>query len=163
MMRRHYPLAPGSSPAIDIRATHAMQHSAQFSAARRSLLALLLFATLLGAAGCVYRINIQQGNFLDAKAVDQVVPGMARSQVRFLLGTPMVSSPFDSDRWDYVLYIKRGRIEKPEQRKVTVFFEGDQVTRVEREADASVAKADAPQTPVTPAAEATQEQEKKDN
>jgi len=138
-----------------------MQHSVPLSFARRVLPVLLVLATL-GAAGCVYRINIQQGNFLDPKAVDQVVPGMARSQVRFLLGTPMVGSPFDSDRWDYVLYIKRGRIREPEQRKVTVFFDGDKVTRVERPADASVAKADVPPAPAsTPAAEAPEE--KKDN
>lgn len=140
-----------------------MQHSARFSLARRLLPALLLLVTLAGAAGCVYRINIQQGNFLDPKAVDQVVPGMARSQVRFLLGTPMVGSPFDSDRWDYVLYIKRGRIDEPEQRKVTVFFDGDKVSRVERQGDASVASADSATTPTTTAVAESPETEKKDN
>jgi outer membrane protein assembly factor BamE len=139
-----------------------MQDSASLPAAGRMLAATLILATLLGAAGCVYRINIQQGNFLDPKLVDQVVPGMARSQVRFLLGTPMVGSPFDSDRWDYVLYIKRGRIEEPEQRKVTVFFEGDKVSRVEREADTSVARAETAKDPATAPAPGAPE-ERKDN
>ncbi len=92
----------------------------------------LLLATLLGLGACVYRINIQQGNFLDPKALDQLAPGMTRSQVRFLLGTPMVGNAFDPDRWDYVYYMKRGRIREPEKRKITVFFEDDHVTRIER-------------------------------
>jgi outer membrane protein assembly factor BamE len=91
-----------------------------------------LLAALLASGGCVYRINVQQGNFLDAKAVDQLAPGMPRSQVRLLLGTPMSSSAFDSDRWDYVYYFKQGRHRKIERRKVTVFFEGDKVSRIER-------------------------------
>ena len=52
--------------------------------------------------GCVYRVDIQQGNLLDVEQVDQVEVGMTRSQVRFLLGTPMVIDSFDADRWDYV-------------------------------------------------------------
>ena len=44
------------------------------------------------SCACVYRINIQQGNFLDQAAVDQVKDGMTRSQVRYLLGTPLASA-----------------------------------------------------------------------
>ena len=71
---------------------------------RRVLLGMTLGAL---ASGCVYRINIQQGNFLDQAAVDQVKPGMTRSQIRYLLGTPMVADPFAKDRWDYIYYLKR--------------------------------------------------------
>ena len=46
-------------------------------------------------AACVYRMDIQQGNLLDAEQVDQLEVGMTRSQVRFLLGTPMVPVAFD--------------------------------------------------------------------
>ena len=48
----------------------------------------MLFAAL--ASGCVYRMDIQQGNYLEGKTVDQLQVGMTRSQVRYLLGTPMV-------------------------------------------------------------------------
>src|SRR5437899_3045049 len=51
-----------------------------------SATALALLATTLG--GCVYRMNIQQGNYLEGKTVDQLQAGMTRSQVRYLLGTP---------------------------------------------------------------------------
>jgi outer membrane protein assembly factor BamE len=110
----------------------------------RTCTRFLLLATLLALAACVYRVNIQQGNFLDPAALEQLAPGMTRSQVRFLLGTPMVSDVFDQDRWDYVFYMKRGRLREPEQRKVTVFFEDDKVTRIVRpgESESRVAKSE---------------------
>jgi outer membrane protein assembly factor BamE len=44
----------------------------------------------------------------------------------------MVPDAFDKDRWDYLFYFKRGRLRDPEERKVTVFFEDDKVTRFDR-------------------------------
>lgn len=95
-----------------------------------ALLGLIVASFFTG--GCVYRISIQQGNFLDQKAIDQLATGMTRSQVRYLLGSPLVSAAFDNERWDYVYYLKRGHSRQVEQRSVTVFFEGDKVTRIER-------------------------------
>jgi outer membrane protein assembly factor BamE len=91
----------------------------------------VLLAALL-ATGCVYRIDIQQGNFLDPEKVAQLQPGMTRSQVRYLLGTPLASTPFGNNRWDYVYYFRRGHSSDAEERKVTVYFEEDRVTRIER-------------------------------
>ena len=80
-------------------------------------------------SGCVYRMNIQQGNFLEPRAVSQLQVGMTRSQVRYLLGTPMVPDAFDKDRWDYLYYLKKGRLRAPEQRHLIVYFEEDKVSR----------------------------------
>ena len=92
--------------------------------------AALLLAALLG--GCVYRMDIQQGNYLEGKTVDKLEVGMTRTQVRYLLGTPMVPEPFDKDRWDYLYYFQHGR-NKPAQRHLVVFFKDDKVTRFERD------------------------------
>jgi outer membrane protein assembly factor BamE len=94
-------------------------------------LAAVLLAAMLG--GCVYRTDIQQGNYLDGKTVDQLQPGMTRTQVRYLLGTPMVPDLFDKDRWDYLYYFVRGRLRKPAQRHVVVYFKDDKVTHFERD------------------------------
>ena len=96
---------------------------------RTLVLALLAATTLLGA--CVYRPDIQQGNLLTFKDIDQVTVGMTRSQVRFLLGTPMVSDPFAPDRWDYVYRLERGRDRRVSSAHLVVHFEGDNVVRVE--------------------------------
>ncbi|HXS02908.1 MAG TPA: outer membrane protein assembly factor BamE [Rhodanobacter sp.] len=69
------------------------------------LITLLLIAMLtLSVAGChiAYTPDVQQGNLLDKKVVDQLKPGMTKHQVVVLLGTPSVSTPFDHSRWDYV-------------------------------------------------------------
>jgi outer membrane protein assembly factor BamE len=92
--------------------------------------AVVLVLLLLGP-GCVYRMDVQQGNLLDAEQVDQVEIGMTRSQVRFLLGTPMVIDSFDADRWDYVYSLRRGHSREVTRRHLVVWFEGDKVVRIE--------------------------------
>jgi outer membrane protein assembly factor BamE len=105
------------------------------------LLLASAFAAL--ASGCVYRINIQQGNFLDQGAVEQVKAGMTRSQVRYLLGTPMVADSFDKERWDYIYYLKKGRSRHVDSRRVTVYFDGDKVARLDKPTAAEAAAQDA--------------------
>ena len=92
--------------------------------------ALALLATCIGLTGCVYRMDIQQGNYLDGKAVGQLKVGMTRSQVRYLLGTPMVEDVFNNDRWDYIYYYKRGYVRRPLESRVIVYFQKDKVDRL---------------------------------
>jgi outer membrane protein assembly factor BamE len=101
----------------------------RFRIGRLAVAAFLL--AVLGA--CVHRIDIQQGNFLDKEDIDRISVGMTRVQVRALLGTPMVADPFQGSRWDYVYYMKRGRLHKPEQRHFIVHFDGsDKVEKIDR-------------------------------
>ena len=93
-----------------------------------------LFLSL--AAGCSggkigpHRIDVQQGNALDQENVARLKPGLSRSQVRFLLGTPLVVDPFRTDRWDYVyLYYKAGKL--AEQKRISLYFDGDTLARME--------------------------------
>ena len=105
------------------------------------LAAACLLATL--ASGCVYRMDIQQGNYLEGKTVDQLAVGMTRSQVRYLLGTPMVADPFVKSRWDYIYYLKKGRSRHVDSRRVTVYFDGDKVARLDKPTAAEAAAQDA--------------------
>src|ERR1700761_3119838 len=69
------------------------------------LIRTLGFATLaLSLASCrlVYTPDVQQGNLLDKKTVDQLQPGMTKRQVLVLMGSPSVNSPFDQNEWNYV-------------------------------------------------------------
>lgn len=97
----------------------------------RRAAAIFMLVAVLACQACVYRMDIQQGNFLDADQVDQVAVGMTRSQVRFLLGTPMVIDSFDADRWDYVYSLKHGRTGEVTRRHLIVWFDGDTVARIE--------------------------------
>lgn len=97
-----------------------------------ALLALALALPIAGS-GCVYRMAIQQGNYLDPAQVAQVQVGMTRSQVRFLLGTPMLPDAFDNERWDYLYYLKMGRKRHTEQRRLTIRFADDKVAQIDNQ------------------------------
>jgi outer membrane protein assembly factor BamE len=78
----------------------------------------------------VYRLDINQGNFLSQDMVDKLKVGQTRAQVRLSLGTPLVMSAFRDQRWDYVyLFTRGGRVR--EQRLFTVYFQDDLLARWE--------------------------------
>ena len=97
----------------------------------------IIFLALL-LAGCSastiplspHKIDIQQGNYVTQDMVAKLKPGMTRSQVRFVLGTPLVVDPFRSGRWDYVYVYQKGGV-VTEQRRLAVFFKDDKLERVE--------------------------------
>lgn len=76
-----------------------------------------------------YRPDIQQGNVITQDMVAKLKPGMTKAQVRFVLGSPPITDIFHANRWDYVYLLKEGRKIK-EERKLTLFFDNDQLTRV---------------------------------
>ena len=73
-----------------------------------------------------YRPDIQQGNFVSQEMLAQLKPGQTRDQVKFLLGTPLLTDAFHADRWDYPFYLARGNGELTKAR-VTVYFKDDKV------------------------------------
>ena len=52
-----------------------------------------------------YRPDVHQGNIITKEMVDQLRIGMTREQVRFMLGTPLMSTEFRKDRVDYIYYL----------------------------------------------------------
>jgi len=98
--------------------------------------AFLFAAALLALTGCShfdnasksvasivtpYQVEVVQGNFVSREQVDALRPGMSREQVRMILGTPLITSLFHADRWDYVFTIRRKGVEQP-PKHLTVFF-----------------------------------------
>ena len=78
-----------------------------------------------------YRITIQQGNFVSMEMAAQVKEGMTREQVRFLLGTALLTDMFHADRWDYIFRLLKPSGELTTSR-VTVFFKKSLVAKIER-------------------------------
>lgn len=81
-----------------------------------------------------HRIEITQGNVLEAKTVDKVQVGMSRQQVRFLLGAPSVADMHHPDRWDYIQYNDKQH-ETVFNRRLTLYFEGNTLAQLERHGD----------------------------
>jgi outer membrane protein assembly factor BamE len=77
-----------------------------------------------------YRSEVVQGNFVSKEQVQALRPGMPRQMVRDILGTPLVTSLFHADRWDYAFSIRRQGV-PPQSFQLTVFFKNDVVSSVE--------------------------------
>jgi outer membrane protein assembly factor BamE len=92
----------------------------------------LLGAIIALAAGCgvIYKTDINQGNLLDERTVEQLEIGMTKRQVQVLMGTPSIQSPFHQSRWDYTASISR-RGGTPEVRTLTLTFDGDQLASID--------------------------------
>ncbi|MDE2416844.1 MAG: outer membrane protein assembly factor BamE [Burkholderiales bacterium] len=113
-------------------------------ALHRPTASLLTALVLLAVAGCgslpdsrkvattvsPYKIDVVQGNVVTREQLAVLKLGMPRAAVRDVLGTPLLSSVFHADRWDYVFTLKRQGAE-PQSRKVTLFFKDDLLNRME--------------------------------
>jgi len=104
---------------------------------RYLLLSFICLATMAGLSACgstvpilkPYKLDIQQGNVVTSKMLLQLKPGMSKSQVRYIMGTPLIVDSFHKDRWDYFYQMRQaGKV--IEQRRVILDFEKDLLARV---------------------------------
>lgn len=102
---------------------------------------ICIFSLLLVFAGCtkydsdfklpgVYRIDVQQGNVIEQDMLSKLKPGMDKTQVRYIMGTPAVEDPFHNDRWDYIYTMTKGGGRR-QQRHIVLFFEDEKLAYVE--------------------------------
>lgn len=99
---------------------------------RYFLIFLLAFLASCGSAIPTvkpFKMDIQQGNVVTSKMLLQLRPGMTKSQVKFIMGSPLIVDSFHKDRWDYFYQLRQaGKI--VEQRRVILDFEKDLLTKV---------------------------------
>jgi outer membrane protein assembly factor BamE len=93
-------------------------------------LGMAVLATAIASCSLVYVPDVQQGNLLDKKNVDQLAPGMTKRQVLVLMGSPSVTSPFNQQRWDYVSTMAR-RGGKMTVRTLSLTFNNDVLVSTE--------------------------------
>jgi outer membrane protein assembly factor BamE len=110
------------------------RNAPEFLRQPRRFMALACVAAGLGLTACssnlIYKPEVVQGNFVSREQVQALRAGMPRQAVRDVLGTPLVTSVFHADRWDYAFTIRRQGSE-PQQRRFSVFFKGDVLDRIE--------------------------------
>jgi outer membrane protein assembly factor BamE len=100
---------------------------------RLTLGSMVLMPLVIATSGCeikmrfpfMYRPNLQQGNALDEARVAQLRKGQTESQVRYLLGTPILQDPLHTKRWDYIYTFESGETGRQTQKRLTVFFDED--------------------------------------
>lgn len=69
-----------------------------------------------------YKVVISQGNLVDQEMIDKLEVGMTESQVKFVMGTPLISDTFYPNRWDYFTSVTQGETVYTNQ-KISLFFE----------------------------------------
>ncbi|MFW5431497.1 MAG: outer membrane protein assembly factor BamE [Methylophilaceae bacterium] len=93
------------------------------------LFTLLIAVSLVGCGATLpkikpYKMDIQQGNVVTSEMLLKLRPGMTKSQVKFIMGTPLLVDSFHTNRWDYFYQLrKQGKIVS--QRRVILDFEND--------------------------------------
>lgn len=101
---------------------------------RRMYLAVLLALLLAGCTSWLpqaSRVEIQQGNLLDADDIAALEPGMTRAAVREQIGAPVLVESFNRNRWDYIYYLTEAGRESGEVQRLSLYFEGERLTRIE--------------------------------
>jgi len=98
------------------------------------LVSILVLTTLLACQSkllTVHKIDVQQGNALDADMVDKVEIGMTQEQVQYVLGSPLITDSFHPDRWDYIYLFTPGYGEK-ERRQLTLIFDRGEIIKIDK-------------------------------
>ncbi len=98
---------------------------------------LILLSTLLASCSYLsspvlspYKMDIRQGNYVTPEMREKLKLGMSKQQVRYVLGTPMVSDAFHGNRWDYIYSLEQ-RGEVVEKQRLTLYFEGENLVRMD--------------------------------
>ncbi|WP_432471811.1 outer membrane protein assembly factor BamE [Amphritea sp. HPY] len=94
----------------------------------QKVLISVIAAVLL--AGCaefpgVYKIDIPQGNIITQEMVDKLRPGMTQNQVRYVMGTPLITDSFNKNRWDYLYRLKSGETGTTSQERIQLTFDDE--------------------------------------
>lgn len=114
----------------------------------RSRLAACTLVAAFAATGCAslqssdnflgvvtpYRIEVVQGNVVTKEQAEAIKPGMSRTQVRDILGSPLLADAFHADRWDYVFTIRRQGAE-PQLRRIVARFDGETLKSLDSSSD----------------------------
>jgi outer membrane protein assembly factor BamE len=79
----------------------------------------------------VHKVEIQQGNIINQKMINKLEPGMSKRQVRFIMGSPMISDTFHAERWDYLYRFHKSGHAPTETKRVSLHFDNDQLVRIE--------------------------------
>ncbi len=107
---------------------------------------ILLITCVLSLNGCqnklgklltVYKIDIQQGNAIEAEAVNKIILGMSKEQVRFVLGNPLIVDSFHPDRWDYIYHFTPGYGEQQRKQLSLIFDRGEIIEIIKHDIPAS--------------------------
>ena len=107
----------------------------------KNKLSILIISLLLSNCSIprIFQVVISQGNLVDQEMLSKLEIGMTESQVKFVMGTPLISDTFYPDRWDYFTSVTQGDNTYTNQ-KITLYFENNKLVSWEGKIDSLDAK-----------------------
>lgn len=88
-------------------------------------------AMIISLQACIYRMDIPQGNRVEAEKLEQLTTGMTRDQVEFLLGQAAINDPYHANKAHYVYYLFDGKEQATELKTMVLTFEDDLLIDIE--------------------------------
>lgn len=99
--------------------------------------------SLLIALGCItavsacaswlpepHKLDLQQGNTVKLEQLESIKLGMTKSEVRKIMGSPMLADPFHTQRWDYIYrFIPNKGFER--KSLLTLYFKEDVLVKID--------------------------------
>ena len=95
------------------------------------IITLFVLLSLTACSSWVYKYDIVQGNYLNQDDVDKLRINMSREQVAYVLGEPVIKSPFRQDKWHYVYTVKSGVTDKTSRKELVIVFANNQLVEVQ--------------------------------
>lgn len=92
---------------------------------------LIIFSSLVLTACSAYKIDVQQGNTIEPKQLNQLKTGMSKQQVQFVMGTSMLIDPFHPERWEYIYSLRKGG-EKMKRKRLVLIFKNGQLAKIDK-------------------------------
>ncbi len=98
---------------------------------------ILSFSMLLAACSHAslpsftpYKVEIRQGNLITQDMRAKLKLGMSQSQVKAVLGAPLINDVYHADRWDYFYSLEQqGQV--VEKQRLTLYFDKNVLTRID--------------------------------
>ncbi len=98
--------------------------------------ALLIGSGIVVLSACAdwlpeaHKLDLQQGNTVKLEQLEGISIGMSKTEVRRIMGSPMLSDPFHNQRWDYIYrFIPNKGFER--KSLLTLYFEEDVLVKID--------------------------------
>ena len=77
-----------------------------------------------------HKLDLQQGNTIKLEQLESIKIGMTKTEVRKIMGSPMLADPFHNQRWDYIYrFIPNKGFER--KSLLTLYFKDDVLVKID--------------------------------
>lgn len=99
------------------------------------LVGLMATISVVLLTGCSlfrpYRAPVEQGLKVTPKQIEQLKPGMTKTQVRYIMGTPNLTNPFSDNKWYYIYSLQENHEPRSQKELIVKFSPAGKLTTLD--------------------------------